>query len=75
MRRIFTSLIPFLFFGILVVILAAGLIIVSYLLIWGAIVGLILFLIAWIKEKLFPSKHLTRTNPSKSSGRTIDHEK
>ncbi len=73
MRNLLAKIIPFLFLGLMIVVLVAGFVIVSYLLIWGAVVGLILFLIAWIKEKLFPSRHLTKTQQPKS-GRIIDHD-
>jgi hypothetical protein len=57
----------------MLVILVIGFILLSYLLIWGAIVGMVLFLIAWIKEKLFPTRQMTRTEKSQS-GRIIDHD-
>ena len=44
----------------------------SYVLIWGALVALILYSVAWIKNKL--SKHPnTKKNPPKT-GTTIEHE-
>jgi len=73
MNKVVAKIVPFLFLGIMLVILVAGVILLSYLLIWGAVVGLVLFSIAWIREKLFPSKHLAKTEKPKS-GRIIDHE-
>lgn len=75
MKNIASKILPFLFIGIMLVVLVVGFILLSWLLIWGAIVGMVLFLIAWIKEKLFPSRHLTRTeNPRTKTGRIIDHD-
>lgn len=73
MKNLLLKIIPFLFLGMMLVILVVGFILLSYLLIWGAIVGLILFIITWVREKLFPSKELTKTDKPKS-GRIIDHE-
>ncbi|HSW93721.1 MAG TPA: hypothetical protein VLJ15_05110 [Gammaproteobacteria bacterium] len=73
MKTIFAKIVPFLFLGMMVVILVVGLVLLSWLLIFGAMVGLVLFLIAWIREKLSPTKHMTRTRHS-TSGRTIDHD-
>lgn len=69
MNSFFTRLVPFIFIGIMLVVLAIGIILFSYLLILGAIVGLILFLVSVVKEKLFPKP----SHPAKRSGRTIDH--
>ena len=73
MKNLLAKILPFLFLGIMLVILVVGFILLSYLLIWGAIVGLVLFVIAWIREKLFPSRQLTKTTKPKS-GRIIDHD-
>ncbi|EKD54195.1 MAG: hypothetical protein ACD_60C00117G0001 [uncultured bacterium] len=72
MNTFLQRLIPFIFLGILLVLFVVGVILFSYLLIVGAIVGLILFLIAWVKEKFFPGhKALKPKHPR--SHRTIDH--
>ncbi len=59
-------LIPFLGLGIFIVLLFTGIIIFSYLLIFGAIVGLVLFILFWIYNKF--------TSKSKPSGRVVDHD-
>lgn len=74
MKNLLAKLIPFIFLGMMLVILIVGFVLLSYLLIFGAMIGLVLFIIAWIREKLFPSKHLTRTDQLKK-GRIIDHDK
>lgn len=73
MKNVVAKIVPFLFLGVMLVILVAGVILLSYLLIWGAVVGLVLFLIAWIREKLFPSKQLVESQKPKA-GRIIEHE-
>jgi hypothetical protein len=74
MRSLLSKLIPFVLFGFVLVALVAGFILFSYLLIFGALVGLVLFLISWIREKFFPSKHLTTRQSPPKSGRTFDHK-
>lgn len=76
MRNIFTRLIPFISFGIILVLFIVGFVLLSYLLIAGAVIGLVLFIIAWFKEKLFPTKHVIKRQPPSDDrpGRTIDHE-
>lgn len=71
MQKFLQQLVPFLILGIIIVVLIAGVMLFSYLLIFGSLVGLVLFGINWFKEKLFPSKNLTRT---KQTGRTFDNE-
>ncbi len=58
--------------GFMIVVLIGGLILLSYLLIFGVIVGLILFCVSWLKDKFFPSKEVSKTTPK--SGRTLDHD-
>ncbi len=74
MKSIAQRIIPFIFLGIMLVILALGIILLSYVLILGAIVGFVLYIVARIKEKFFPSKQLTKTDFSKKPGRTFDHD-
>jgi len=67
MQSLFARIIPFIFLGIMIVLLVAGVIILSYLLIAGAIIGLILFIIAWVRDRFF--KHTSKSK----HGRTLDH--
>lgn len=71
MPSFFKRLIPFIFLGVMMVLLVVGIIALSYLLMVGAIVGLILFAIAWLKETFFKSP--PPKNLKHKSGRTIDH--
>jgi hypothetical protein len=73
MQRFLKRLIPFVLFGIALVAFSFGIILLAYLFLFGAIVGLILFMIAWIKSKLFPSKTIAKSD-KKQSGRIIDSD-
>lgn len=73
-RGLFARLLPFVFLGVMIVLLMAGLILLSYLLIAGAIVGITLFLFSWLKEKLFPSKQIQKYQPKTDHGRTFEHD-
>lgn len=73
MQSILARLIPFIFLGVMIVLLVAGMIIFSYLLIVGALVGLILFMIAWVRDRLFGKKKSTPSQLKDRPGRTIDH--
>jgi hypothetical protein len=75
MKPFFARIMPFIFLGIIIVIFIAGFVIFSYLLIFGALVGLFLFCIAWIKELIFKHKNSYPEVKKPRSGRTIDHEK
>lgn len=75
MQPLFARIMPFIFLGIMIVVFVAGLVIVSYLLIFGAIVGLFLFCIAWIKDLISKRKNSYPEVKKPRSGKTIDHEK
>lgn len=67
----FARLIPFILFGVAIVTFFLGLVILTYILFFGALVGLALFVVMWIKDKFFPDKRMTR--PAKK-GRTFDQK-
>jgi len=75
MKKIVSSILPFIFLGIMIVVFLAGIVIFSYVLIFGALIGFILFLISFIKERLF-GKQNENTNIQKKpkAGRTINHD-
>lgn len=73
MKRLADHFASFLFLGMAIVALIAGLVLFSYLLLYGALVGAILFLIFWLKEKIFPDKKIKQQKPP--AGRIIDHDK
>lgn len=69
----FARFIPFLSMGLAIVVFVIGIVIFSYVLIFAAIVGLVLFVIAYIRTQFFKQKthRLYRKN---QSGRTIDYD-
>lgn len=71
MQRLFNQLIPFIFIGIAIVAFAFGIMLLAYLFLFGAMVGLVLFLISWIKQRFFTKKTITKP---KRNGRTIDSD-
>lgn len=74
MQRFLTQLLPFLFIGIAIVAFAFGIMLLAYLFFFGALIGLILFIISWIREKFFSSKTTNAPVKKKSSGRVIDSD-
>ena len=75
MRRLILLLFPFFFLGCLAVLFVVGFILFFYLVVAGALVGLILFLIAWVRERFFTTKQAKKIIISPKRGRTFEHEK
>lgn len=71
MQRLINQLIPFVLIGFVLVAFAFGIFLLAYLLLFGAIVGFILFGISWIRAKFFASKQLKPTRRPRK-GRTFD---
>lgn len=69
--NIINRLKPFILAGILLVALALGMVIFAYLLLIGAVAGLVLFVISWIRERFF---HPPEIKPKQPSGRIIDSD-
>jgi len=72
MKRFFKQFIPFIIIGIVIVALAFGILLLSYLLLFGVMMGLILFFINWVRNKFFPPKKPIIVK--KKSGRIIDSD-
>jgi len=70
MQRLVKQLVPFFFIGIAIVAFIFGMMLLAYLFFFGTIIGLVLFIITWVREKFFPPKSLTPIK--KPSGRVID---
>ncbi len=71
MRRFINQVIPFILLGIALVAFAFGIVLLAYLFFFGALLGMILFLISWIRTTFFPPKSVMKQPPPKS-GRIID---
>ncbi|STX30018.1 Uncharacterised protein [Legionella beliardensis] len=64
----FQTLIPFLIIGIAIAMLVGLLIMFSYILVWGILIGGILWLASIVKNFLFPKRVISKTD-----GRIIEH--
>lgn len=60
--------------GVLVVLTIVGLIFLSYILLIGAAIGLVLFLFSWLKQRFFSPKRSSTTTDKQSHGRVIEHD-
>ncbi len=74
LKRLTDQIIPFLLLGILIVLVVIGIVVFSWILIVGAITGLVLYAIAWLRHKLFPSRHKNLQTGTEHRGRTFDNE-
>jgi hypothetical protein len=74
MNNLLERLMPFLMIGIMLVLFVAGIILFSYFLILGAIVGGVLFLVAWFRERFFSTKQIKKVKRPPTPGITIDHD-
>lgn len=71
MQRFINRLIPFFLAGIAIVAFAFGIFLLAYLFMLGALVGLGLFIISWLRQKFFPPKKIII---KKRKGRIIDSD-
>jgi len=73
MRRFLNQFLPFVFVGFALVALIFGIMLLAYLFFFGAVVGMVLYAIAAIRERFFAPKRkpLDKTK-SPQSGRIID---
>lgn len=69
LQKLLETLVPFILIGIAIALFVGLLIMFSYVLVWGLLIGGILWLIALAKQFLFPSNS---TKPSE--GRIIEHD-
>jgi hypothetical protein len=73
MQRFLQQLAPFIFIGIALVAFALGIMLLAYLFLFGALLGLGLFILNWIKNKFLAPKKPTRT-VRRQEGRVIDSD-
>jgi hypothetical protein len=71
MKNIYAKIMPFFMLGIALVLIFYGLILLAYLFVFGALVGMVLFSMAWIKAKFFASRSIS---VPKRRGHTIEHD-
>ncbi len=72
----FANLVPFFIAGVSIGVMIALPVLFSYVLFWGFLIGLILWVVMTIKNKLFSSKQSATINEVNESkhGRTIEHD-
>ncbi|MCW8408656.1 hypothetical protein OQJ13_06665 [Legionella sp. PATHC035] len=72
--KIFENLVPFIIAGCAIALFFGLLFMFSYVLVWGIIIGAILWLVATIKQYLFPSSSTKKEVIKKNEGRIIEHD-
>lgn len=72
--KIFDNIIPFIIAGIAIALFVGLLFMFSYVVVWGLIIGGVLWLVSVIKELLFPSTTAKSATIKKSRGRIIEHD-
>ena len=70
LSRLLLQIVPYLWFGLFILIGLAGLILLSYLLIWGAILGVLLYAIFYVKQRFFTKNR----PPVRKMGRIYDQD-
>ncbi|WP_133130410.1 hypothetical protein [Legionella yabuuchiae] len=68
LQNILEQLIPFIILGIGIALAIGLLIMFSYVLVWGIVIGGIIWLVYFVKSYFFPSH-----SPKKKNGRIIEH--
>lgn len=69
LQQFLENIIPFLVIGVAIALLVGLLFMFSYILVWGILIGGVLWLINLGKEYLFPNEE-----KKKDSGRIIEHD-
>jgi hypothetical protein len=72
--KIFENLVPFLVAGVAIALFFGLLFMFSYVLVWGLLIGGVLWLITAIKQYLFPDKSTKTEVINKNQGRIIEHD-
>lgn len=72
-NNLLESLAPFLILGVSVAILIALIVFLSYVFFWGLVIGGVLWVAAFIKERFFPSQSKQKSS-QESPGRIIEHD-
>ena len=72
LQRFLENLLPFLVSGIGIALVIGIFIMFSYVLIWGILIGVILWLVSLVKGLLFTSAS-SHKKPTKAKGRIIEH--
>lgn len=73
MQRFLALLLPLVVFALFFVIFIAGIVVFTYIMLFAFLLGAVVFLVAWVRDRFFPRKSIRKQNPEKP-GRIIDHE-
>jgi hypothetical protein len=73
LSKIFQPLVPFLIAGIAIALVIGLLIMFSYVIVWGLLIGGILWLLSVLKELIF-SNTTKSISAKKTQGRIIEHD-
>ena len=73
LNHFFETIKPYLFVGISIAFMILAVIIFAYVLIWGLLIGAMIYLIAWIKMRFFPSEP-QKQQKSQRKPRIIEHD-
>lgn len=68
LQRLLENIVPFLMLGIAIALIIGLFIMFSYVLIWGLLIGGILWAVSFVKSYFFSSN-----TPTKTEGRVIEH--
>lgn len=74
LEKIFENLVPFILAGIAISLFIGLLIMFSYAVVWGVLIGGVLWLVATVKRYLFPSSSAKTELIKKNEGRIIEHD-
>lgn len=73
MRRLASQIAPFLFLGLAITTFAFGIVLFAYLFFFGLIFSLVVFFIAWVRQRFFSSPSINTPTPTQTrKGRIID---
>lgn len=70
--KLLNRLTPFIAAGVFIVALVFGMVLLAYLFVFGAILGVAMYLINLIRDKFFSKKPEKQPAPKQPSGRIID---
>jgi hypothetical protein len=75
MKRLLNQLLPFVMIGIALIAFGFGIMLLAYLFFFGAIFGLILFVINWVRQTFFsPPPSDVPSKQKRTSNRIIDSD-
>ena len=74
LQRIYTQLFPFIIIGTAIAIVVGLLIMLSCILVWGIIIGVIIWVATLIKKALFSPEQPIPIQKPKQKGRIIEHD-